>query len=232
MLKKETREILKLLLPISESAILKYPITNINSFQKDIIAFIDLKSLGESQFEEFGIYKLAEFLQLLDLFPDSEITLNNGVIIIQNDKITQRYLTTHIDNLKDNFDIPDTILKKISEAPKVAEIDIEKKDLENIKKISSLLKLMDLNIESKNKELSFIINNKSNPEMNSQKIKVNSAKIYEDFKIILDIEAIQKIPTTSYKITIARNKKTGSYITLWELKKLLFLKIVISTKIF
>jgi len=228
MLKQDTRELLKALAPISDSMILKYPITGINQVDKSIIAFLDLEKLGEEEFDTFGIYKIGEFLSLLDIYADSDISLADDVVTIQNSTTTQRYVTTHINNLE-AFDIPTTVLDNISKAPKVAEVTITKQELENIKKISNLLKLPDLTIETENNELFAIVNNASQPGMNDNKTKIGAAAISEDFKLVIDMNQISKLPSIEYDIEIAKNPKTGSYITLFKAKTIP-LKIVVSVK--
>lgn len=228
MLKQDTKELLKALAPISDSMILKYPITGINQVDKSIIAFLDLEKLEEEEFETFGIYKMGEFLSLLDIYSDAEISLSDDVVTIQNTSTTQRYVTTHLGNLE-AFDIPSTILDNIGKAPKVAEITLLKHELENIKKISNLLKLSDLTIETEEDELYTIVNDASQPGMNDNKTKVGAASINEDFKLVIDINQIQKLPSIDYDIEIAKNPTTGSYITLFKAKTIP-LKIVVSVK--
>jgi len=215
MLTTETKNYIKMMSNISDSAIIRWPVTNFNPTDKSVIAFIDLEKLGEPSFEQFGIYRISEFLQLLDYYDDASVSLDNNVITIKSDSTVQRYITTNENNLS-SFSVSPAILDKISEAPLACSIHVSKEEMDRIKKISNLLSLHELGIKSVNQAQN---DNKTIMEGTSN----------EDFAIAMKIESIQKLPNCDYNVEIHRNASSGNFITQWDAVDLP-IKIVVMPK--
>jgi len=218
MLKKETLSQFKKLSGISDSAIIQYPITNFNPADKSILAFLNLEELGEEPFEKFGIYKISEFLQLLDFYSDAEINLDGNVITIKNDITTQRYITTNENNLK-SFEVSSAIISKIEQSPLIGNINLTSDDIERIKKISNLLSLSELGISSTESEIVFTIQADSsqfNTQTQNDNKTIMSGGATEAFELKIKMDSIQKLPVCDYTIEIHKNENSGSYITQWD----------------
>lgn len=216
---------------ISDSAIIRWPVTNFNPTDKSVIAFIDLEKLGEPSFEQFGIYRISEFLQLLDYYDDASVSLDNNVITIKSDSTVQRYITTNENNLS-SFSVSPAILDKISEAPLACSIHVSKEEMDRIKKISNLLSLHELGIKSVNGEIIFTIqadSNKSNIQAQNDNKTIMEGTSNEDFAIAMKIESIQKLPNCDYNVEIHRNASSGNFITQWDAVDLP-IKIVVMPK--
>ena len=218
MLTTETKSHIKMMAGISDSAIIKWPVTNFNPTDKSIIAFLDLEKLGEPQFEQFGIYRISEFLQLLDYYDDASVGLDGNVITIKSASTVQRYITTNENNLT-AFDVSSAILDKIAGAPLVGTIQLSKDELDRTKKISNLLNLPELGITSDGSEIEFTIQantGQSNIQAQNDNRTVMEGQPTESFDLTLKVESIQKLPACDYTIEVHRNAASGSYITQWN----------------
>lgn len=217
MLNKETRKAIKSLLTIGDSAIIRYPYTSVMQLDKTLISFIDLEALGETEFEEFGVYFLSEFLSLVDLYEDGEITRDGRVIELKNSTSTQNYQTTELDVMK-IFDMPSAILDKMLKSDVEVSFDLGSEQLDRIKKVASLLKLKSLIVDTHDDELNLVACNLSenNAYMQASTNVVPISEINSKVKIAYDLQNILKIPSIDFKVRIIQNKETKNYISIWE----------------
>ena len=217
MLNKETRKAIKSLLTIGDSAIIRYPYTSVMQLDKTLISFIDLEALGETEFEEFGVYFLSEFLSLVDLYEDGEITREGRLIELKNSTSTQKYQTTELDVMK-IFDMPSVILDKMLQSDVEVSFNLGSEQLDRIKKVASLLKLKSLIIDSHDEDLKLIACNLSenNTYMQESTNIVPATEVNSKVKIVYDLQNILKLPSIDFKVRIIQNKETGNYISIWE----------------
>jgi len=232
MLNNETQKILNELTSISTTAIISYPKTGIQDIDRSILAFIDLSALGETEFEEFGLMNVNEFLSLISLIENPEITIENRIATIKGDGVESKYYTTDIDIIKEAYGTNPAIIDNINKAFEAANFELTKEMLDKIKKTSGFLRVNDLVISKGNSDDEIILNitDDSKSDSNSFKNSVIGTINDEELRLVIDMNNIKKIPSGDYVIKIAKNEKTGSYITKWSSLNNSCLEIVVSVK--
>lgn len=63
---------------------------------------------------------------------------------------------------------------------------------------------------------------------NNYKVKLGNCENEAGHKIVLDMENVKKLPAGNYKVKVAQNAKTKSYITLFSSSDIPSLEIVIN----
>lgn len=228
MLNTATRKILGDLTAISSTCIVSYPKTGVQDLDRSIVAFIDLEKLGETEFEPFGLMNVSEFLSLVSLIDNADINIENRVATVKNSDVESKYYTTAISIIEEAYGTNAAILENIDKAFEAATFDITAAELDKLKKTSGFLKVPDLNISAGEGEVVLNITDTTVKDSNSYKVKVNASVSDAEMNIVLDMNNIKKIPSGAYNIKIAKNQKSGSYITKWTSLDLDCLQIVVS----
>lgn len=216
MLNESTRQVLKSLGGIGNSAIIRYPLTSVLQLDKSLVAFVDLEALGETQFEDFGLYYMSEFLGLLDFYSNADIQIDNGIVDITAAGSKQSYQTTDLDTMG-IFDIPSEVVGQIDGQAPVAEFSLDKDTIDRFKKISTLAKTGSIVFESDDNGLDAIVcnvdanNNFANASVNG----LADATINEKISVVLDMVNISKLPSYNFTVKIIKKAETGNYISLW-----------------
>lgn len=228
MLNKQTQKILSDLSTISTTAIISHPITGIQDIDRSIVAFINLEELGEDSFEDFGLMNISEFLNVISLVDNADITMTNKIATIKNASNTTKYYTTDISIIEEAYGTKVAILDNINNAIEAATFDITSEMLDKLKKTMSILKLSDLVIKPEDGGLSLNITDTLTSDSNTSKTIIMGDCHDEDMNIVIDMNNIKKIPSGSYSVRVAKNPKSGSYITKWTSIDLPSLQIVVS----
>ena len=228
MLNTSTRKILGDLSAISSTCIVSYPKTGVQDIDRSIVAFIDLEKLGETQFEPFGLMNVGEFLSLVGLIDNADISIENRVATVKNSDVESKYFTTAISIIEEAYGTNALILDNIDNAYEAASFEISQANLDKLKKTSGFLKVSDLNIIAGSDEVVLTITDTTIKDANSYKMKVPANIGDSEMNVVLDMNNIKKIPSGSYHIKIAKNQKSGSYITKWTSLDLDCLQIVVS----
>jgi hypothetical protein len=232
MLNKNTQTVVNQLKDISPSVIFTYPITGIRDASKTIIAFVELDKLGEEEFEEFGVIKVREFMDLLNIAGDADITNDDGVLTIKSKDIKCRYVTTDLDVLEDSFRARPTMLAKVEETPSASTFTITANELDKIKRVSALLSLENFTVISKNDEVlvtvaNSSINNKS--ESNDFQLTFSDSTVVDECSVLLSVANIRKLPSGNYDVKIAKSPN-GNVIIRFVSQNIAGLTIFIATK--
>jgi hypothetical protein len=227
MLNSKSQAILTELSAISTATVLKYPITGIKDPSKSMLAFIDLSEFGEESFEDYGIFNLPEFMQVINLVDDAKIELDNGVIGISNDSSSIKYYTTNTDLLEETYAANPKVRDNITKAFTACNFTLDEKTLDKLKKTSSLMKLEHLVVNSVGDNVSLEITDTSMQSSNNFKLNVPANEANEDSRIVLKMELLRKLPASNYEVKVAKNATTGSYITMFSSKDIPTLDIVI-----
>jgi hypothetical protein len=228
MLNKETQKILRDLTNISTTAIVTHPITGIQDIDRSIVAFINLEDLGEEVFEDFGLMNITEFLNIIDLVDDADITMKDKIATIKNDISTTRYYTTDISIIEESYGTKTAILDNIEKATESATFDISAEQLSKLNKVSNAIKANDLVIRVEDGSLVLDVTDSTKSDSNNMKTIIEGECSDTDMEIIIDMNNIKKIPGGSYTVKVAKNPKSGSYITKWTSLDLPSLQIVVS----
>ena len=216
MLNEQTRKGLKSLTTIGNTAIVRYPWTSILQKNKSLIAFINMEEYGETEFEEFGLESMSEFLSLVEFYKDPEITIENGIISIESGNFHQRYSTSDLDTMK-SFDINVSTLEKIEATPEIISFEIKAEDLQRFKKIASLTKATSFVVSGKDGESNIAICKlDKNNNMSDESITDYPMSVSKEMTVVFDMQNIAKLPDKNYSVSIKQSSKTGNGISVWE----------------
>lgn len=229
MLNKQTQKILRDLTTISTTAIVTHPITGIQDIDRSIVAFINVEDLGEEVFEDFGLMNITEFLNIIDLVEDGDITMEDKIATIKNDNSTTKYYTTDISIIEESYGTKTAILDNIDKAVEAATFDISAEQLSKLSKVSNAFKANDLVITPDGKgSLILDVTDSTKSDSNSMKTVIDGNCSDDAMEIVIEMSNIKKIPGGSYSVRVAKNPKSGSYITKWTSLDLPSLQIVVS----
>jgi len=227
MLNKNTREILGQLGQINQSQIITYPVTTV-ILGKAIQAFLDVSELGETDFEEIGVFDISQLNSVVSVIDDAEISNDNGTLTIKNDTQSIKYGTTTIDIIESECRGNPDLLGRVIKNTKVLEFEIEAKELDRLKKMNGLLKeLSDLVIESKDGEITLSVTSK---ERSSNNYSVNvPGEVIEEVQMSLIMDIIKKLPNSGFKVSVYKSSK-GSLVAVFSSTGVEGLNIVIAAK--
>jgi len=228
MLNNETQKILSDLSTISTTAIVSHPITGVQDIDRSIVAFINVEELGEDKFDDFGLMNINEFLNLISYVDGAEIDIKDRIATIKNDAQNAKYYTTDISIIEEAYGTNPAILENISKAFEAANFDVSAEQLSKLSKISGSLKVNDLVVYPQDGGIVLDVTDSTKTDTNSLKTTIMGECNDDDMKIVIDMNNIKKIPGGNYNIKVAKNPKSGSYITLWTSQDLPSLQIVVS----
>ena len=229
MLNSNTRQVLAQLGAINNSMIITYPVTTV-IMGKNIQAFLDLEKLGETEFDEIGVYNIGEFNSVINVIDNPEITNNEGTLTIANGSSSIKYGTTSIDIIESECRGNAALIEKIKANETVVEFNLGVKDLDKIKKMSGLLKdLSDLEVSSVDGSDDVTLKVTSKEKSSNNYSITVPGTVSEAINLILVMDNVNKLPASEFKVTIHKSKK-GSLVAVFESVNVDGLNIVISAK--
>jgi hypothetical protein len=227
MLNKNTRMVLSQLSAINVSQIITYPVTTI-ILGRNIQAFVDMRELGEEEFDEIGIFNINELLSVIGIIDDPEITNENGVLTIKGSKSSIKYGTTTVDIIESECRGNPELIQKIKNNENIISFDLDAKELEKIKKMSGVLKdLTDMVVESQDGKILVSLQGKERSS-NSYNIEFEGSST-ENNKMVMVMDLINKLPNSSFKVNVYKSKK-GSLVAIFDSTDVEGLSIVVAAK--
>ena len=228
---KDLTNVLSQLNSITNTVILKHPITIAASEAKDIYVHLDVSQIDSNEFPNIGLNNnLNSYLNLFKLFDDKRtVNYNKDTIEIISDKISSSYITDNV-ALMEAYDINPDQFQKTEEVPTVCSIELSVEDIKNLKSATSVFKdLSEIIIKCQDSEVSLSLGatNKFNARDNSYKIKKDSTST-KDFEIKVPVENFKKIPESEYTFEVKYNESRDAYRILMKNKSLSGLKIIMS----
>lgn len=228
---KELTNTLSQLNTITNTVILKYPVTVAASEAKDIYVHLDVSQIDSNEFPNIGLNNnLNSYLNLFKLFEDSrKVNYNKDTIEISSGEITSSYITDNV-ALMEAYDISPEQFQKTEEVPTVCSINLTVDDIKKLKSATSVFKdLSEIIIKCQDSEVSMSLGatNKFNARDNSYKIK-KDAQSTKDFEIKIPVENFKKIPESEYTFEVKYNESRDAYRILMKNKALSGLKIIMS----
>jgi len=216
---------------ITNTVILKHPITVAASESKDIYVYLDVSELDSESFPDIGLNNnLNNYLNLFKLFDDSRtVSFNGDTVQISSGEITSSYITDNV-ALMEGYDISPEQFQKTEEVPTVCSIDLTVDDIKKLKSATGVFKdLSEIIIKCQDSEVSMSLGatNKFNARDNSYKIKKDS-KSSKDFEIKIPVENFKKIPESEYTFEVKYNEARDAYRILMKNKSLSGLKLIMS----
>jgi len=193
----EIKNDLKNIQRIGNSVIIDNPI--VVTEDKSVIMKVDRNINIENP---VGIYNLSRFLAVLDVFGDDfESKVENNVIYLSKGKIKQKYETTAVE-LLEHTKIDPELFNKIKNTEPFITFNLNEDLLKYIKKIAGILGHKELVVD--NGKLVITTLDANNNYIDENVVEVD---IITDKRIVVDIDAINKIPELNYEITIHQNAK-------------------------
>lgn len=193
-LSKETIALLKNFATINGNLLIK-PGSNLStiSASKSVYSTVDVKEDFPSQ---FGIYDLNEFLGVIALFNDPELTFTDKYVAIKEGRNSVKY-----------FGADETVLVAPSKALKVPPADIEFKltteQVNMILRTSGVLRAPDVTISGDNGVLKIIVGDRKNSSGNNYVMEVGETDSV--FNANIRVDNIKMIPG-DYKVELAAKK--------------------------
>lgn len=216
---------------ITNTLILKHPITVASSEAKDIYVYLDVSGIDTNSFPNIGLNNnLNSYLNLFKLFNEERtVSYEGDTIKISSGDISSSYISDNV-ALMEAYDISPDQFQKTEEVPTVCSIDLGVDDIKNLKSATSVFKdLSEIIIKCQDSEVSISLGatNKFNARDNSYKIKKNVSSTKE-FEIKIPVENFKKIPESEYSFEVKYNESRDAYRILMKNKALSGLKLIMS----
>jgi len=213
MINTNVTNVLQQLNGITNSVVLKYPNTIINSPAGDIVASVDIKSLDSDEFSDIGIFDLGSFIKTLNLFNgDREVTITDTqTTIVQGNKCIN-YLNTNI-SLLEEFNKKESIFTNTKSVPVVGTFNLSSDDFKQFKQASSVFKdLSDIVIKSQDESITVKLQNSSSFNSSSNGYSVTlDAETSKEFTIKIPAENFNKLPVSDYTVNVHYNSSKDAY---------------------
>lgn len=213
MLNENTRHVLKTLTSIGNNAIVRFPVTTIAQKDKSLIAFVNLETLGEESFTEYGISYLSDFLSLVDFYSDAVIENNNGIIDMKTETSHQRYRSTDLEMMK-AYDISGNLIDNIAKVDPCIKFDISADELSRFKKIANLVKSDFFVIGASTITVCKLDATNTKLDESTTDVLMSTTEDAQD--IVINMSAIDKLPSGNYEVKITKNASSGNFISVWS----------------
>ena len=228
---KQLVDTLSQLNTITNTLILKHPITVAASEAKDIYVYLDVSEIDANAFPTIGLNNnLSNYLNLFKLFDENRtVNYNGDTIEITSDKITSSYISDNI-TLMESYNISPDQFDKTEQVPTVCTIDLTVDDIKKLKSATGVFKdLSEIIFKCKDSEVSLSLGatSKFNARDNSYKIKKNVSST-KDFEIKIPVDNFKKLPESEYTFEVKYNESRDAYRILMKNKALSGLKIIMS----
>jgi hypothetical protein len=228
---KDLTNVLQQLNSITNTVILKHPITVAASEAKDIYVHLDISQLDTNAFPDIGLNdNLNNYLNLYKLFDDNRtVSFKGDTVEISSGDITSSYITDNV-ALMEAYDISPEQFQKTEEVPTVCSIDLTVDDIKKLKSATGVFKdLSEIIIKCQDSEVSMSLGatNKFNARDNSYKIRKNTSATKE-FEIKIPVENFKKLPESEYTFEVKHNESRDAYRILLKNKALSGLKLIMS----
>ncbi len=212
MLSQQTQTILKSLLQINNSFVISYPKFTIIDEFKSLPGIIDISSF-ETEFEEFGIFDGANFLNALDLMQNPAVTFKNNMITAKDENSVMNFVTSNPSSLEECV-TNEKIITTTEAVPSVMEFNFNVDTIAKIKKAAGIFKTMDALFLVKDSDVYLKIGSKTNfvASDNSYSLKIQTLiDETETISLAIPLENILKLPQVDYKCMVKYNKEKDIY---------------------
>ena len=214
MITKEFLKLLSLMTPITDKAIIKSPITTLNSESVDIL--VNVKTDFEVE-NPICIFELSKFLNLLNLFENYDLSIESNKIIVSNTQTKSVFTLGSIDVMED-FNKSSEIIDRIDLAETVSKFTLKAKDMIDFKKsanIFSELNTIDFIGKDTSTYVELGVYNKYNSSNNTfSKEYLSSAQ--KQFKVSINIDSFLKLPNCDYEVCVKYNESKNAYRILFK----------------
>jgi hypothetical protein len=193
-LSKETQEIFKNYASINANLMLREG-NKIATMSENKTIISDV-TVTEQFPQSFGIYDVNEFLGVMSLFNDPDLSFKDDVVIIKEGKNQIRYKAAEETTLK-------TPSKSINFPEAEINFSMTASDLQQMSKSAGILKVSDVSFVGKDGKLTALVVDKKNPLTNTFEIDIGTTD--KNFTANMKIENFKMLPG-AYNVSIAKMK--------------------------
>jgi hypothetical protein len=193
-LSKETQEIFKNYASINANLMLREG-NKIATMSENKTIISDV-TVAEQFPQSFGIYDVNEFLGVMSLFNDPDLSFKDDVVIIKEGKNQIRYKAAEETTLK-------TPSKSINFPEAEINFSMTASDLQQMSKSAGILKVSDVSFVGKDGKLTALVVDKKNPLTNKFEIDIGTTD--KNFTANMKIENFKMLPG-AYNVSIAKMK--------------------------
>ena len=207
----EIKENLKDIQKINNSVILDNPV--VVTQDKSVVLKFDAEKKGVKFDEPVGIYNLNRFLNVIEVLGDNFTDkIENNVIHLEKGKIKQKYETTAV-QLLDDTRIDPGLFERVKGTEPFATFDLNVDLLKYLKKVASILGHKEVIIENGRIVVTTLDANDNYMDENIVEVDIAT-----DEAIVIDVDALNKIPELNYNVTLHKNKNGNivAYLTAEE----------------
>lgn len=219
MISNEFVKTLSKLTPITDKAVLKYPITTINSDAKDVIVNIDASKLGCSQFDDTGVYELSKFVNMFNLLENPEIKREEDCLVFKVPGNIAVFTLSDI-NMMSDYNLSDAYISNLVNFPNISEFKVSADTIKKFKAASSIfseLNVVTVSGKGSNNYLKLDAHNRFNHSNNTYEVEYLNTNIgNKDYLLKLNVENFNRLPVVDYTIKVKYNEKNDSYRVLFE----------------
>jgi hypothetical protein len=229
MLNQNTQKVVGALLDFNPSVICSYPIMGIRDQEKTIFAFIDLAKMGETEFQEFGLLKAKELLDLLKIAgEEATYTFDGRAINVDSKTVKCKYITTLVSSLEESCRTnPERTLNAVNSAETAMTFSFGVQQLSQIKSVSNLLNFEDLVLESSDEGIFITASNTREKDGNGFTLQLEGVSKL-DTSILVSVSNLRKLPAGNYSVKVAKGQK--SYSIMFTSESIEGLTVVMPTK--
>lgn len=217
---------------ITNSAILKYPVTVTESEERDMQVRWDISKLDSTEFPELPLFNsLDKFLNTVKLFKAPEFNFVDNIVQIKGGDADAEFILSNR-ALMETYDRDDTQFKKTEEVPTVSEFDLTVKDISSLKSAGNVFKdLEDIIVESKDGSLILSLGNTSKFNANSNKYNIKkSVESTKEYSIAIPLKNFNRLPPSEYTVQVKYNATRDAYRVLLKCKSIDGLDIMLAIK--
>jgi len=234
MFNKNVTEVLSQINGITDSVILKYPVTVAVSESQDMMVYADISKLDSDPFGDIGLMNsLSDFLNLFKLFPeDRNIEIDGNTINVSSGSTSSSYIVDNV-ALMDAYDKSPEQFDKTEAVPSVASFSISVEDIKNIKSATGVFKdLSEVLITSQDGDIKVSLGatNKFNAKSNTYSV-TKSATTSKEFEIKIPVDNFKMLPVSDYTVEVKYNSARDSYRILLINDSLEGFKVLMSVKV-
>lgn len=217
---------------MTNTVILKYPLTVTESEGKEIRIRWDVSKLDNTEFPDVPLFNcLDKFLNSVRLFKEPVYNfVDNSVQIKDNNAEAEFILSNRA--LMSDYDKDDKQFKLTDEVPTVCEFDLTVQDISALKSAGNVFKDLEfVVISAKDSSMKLSLGNSSrfNSHSNSYSIK-KDVTTEKEFSIAIPVKNFFRVPVSEYKVEVKYNSQRDSYRVVLRNKSIDGLDIILSIK--
>lgn len=219
---------------ITNSIILKYPLTVGLSESQDMLFLIDISELDSDEFSEIPLKNsLNELLSLFKLFPEDKcVKIEGSSICVESNSLSSSFIMDNI-ALMDAHNRDSKQFEVTEQVPSVASFELTADEIKSLKSASGVFKdLSEIIFKSQDGEIKISLGatNKFNAKSNTFSL-TKTAVTSKEFEIKIPVENFKMLPLSEYTFDVKYNSAKDSYRLFLKNNSLKCFKLIMTVKI-